>query len=96
MIPLEGSTRYSYDGGGVMPTTEMARIHADVDRAFYNEMIDAWPWGIRGQMIRVLLELALKATKRHGPSIIGLILSGDVELRPRDGRKLTASEKDHA
>lgn len=59
-----------------------ARLCFNVPRKEYNEMIELWPWGLREQIHIALLRLAIKATKRHGLGILGLLVNGDVEIRP--------------
>lgn len=59
-----------------------SRICFNIERPLYNEMINNWKWGTREQVLIALLKLGLQATKRYGPAIIGMIVAGEVELRP--------------
>ena len=58
------------------------RISFNIERPLYIEMIEVWQWGVRERVLIGLLRLGINATKRYGPAILGLIVSGEVELRP--------------
>jgi hypothetical protein len=66
-----------------MSVGEPARVHTELERSVYNKMIEMWPWGVRGKVISAIIKLGMEATEKHGALMIGLILRGEVEIRPR-------------
>ena len=65
-----------------MSGDDKRKISCNLTPELYAEMIQHWDWGFRDKILNRLVELGLEATKKHGKGIIGLIMNGDVELKP--------------
>jgi len=65
-----------------MPKGDPIRICTEVDREFGNRLNEVIPWGLRKHLLQRLLYMTVEAVERRGEVMLGLILSGDVVLRP--------------
>lgn len=62
----------------------MPRIAFEVPRELNNRLDGLVPWGLKAQLMRVILEMVLTALEQHGPAALGLILAGKMRLSMRE------------
>lgn len=58
---------------------EGVRISFKVDKDLY-ERTSYIPWGVRAELLRVLLRKVIEAAESHGSMILGAILGGDFDI----------------
>lgn len=56
------------------------RINLDLDRELYVRYINTFPHGVKSQVLRNLIEMAVDAVDEVGPLMIGAIITGSLTL----------------
>lgn len=67
----------SEHGSELQKDSSSIRVLIDQD---LSERLNIIPWGIRSEIIRKLLDMALTLTEKHGTMALGAILDGSIDI----------------
>lgn len=76
-----GETGHPIHQERIVTTEDGVRFSAMVDRHTHDRLSRHMPWGWKAQLVRILLEKTADLLDETGGAGLGLLMSGQVELR---------------